>query len=218
AASSKVSSGGGVRFLPKLLGFPDCKGICLFYNRTIDSNRKVKCRFFRTHHPRYPKRTTQSTGPGSWTRKCLPPLINGKRKIRIDKDIAIVVAHPRPLYAHHLVPAVHTSDGIGMHWKSQVLMDAGIAPPHPLRVWVGRLIGLHARSLTHLPLSLADFLQIDPCARHAFQLIFLPSTPPSHVVRAGNHPGRQSFGHPCVQHKKSDLRVYLDQIAGAKVP
>src|SRR4029077_14031647 len=132
-------------------------------------------------------RAPQSPRPWSRTSQRPPPLINRKGKIRIDEDIAIAVVGAGPLHTHHLVPAVHAGNWVGMHRKCKVLMHASIAPPDSLRIGIGRFVVLHSRSLAHLPLPLADLLQIDPGARHAFELIFFIETPASHMVRAGHH-------------------------------
>ncbi len=86
-----------------------------------------------------------------------------------------------------------------------------------LRVGIGRLVGLDVQSLAHLPLTFADFLQIDPRARHALDLIFFIDAPAAQMVRAGDHSRRQALGDPRVQHEVADLGVNFDQIAGANV-
>ena len=107
--------------------------------------------------------------------------------------------------------------GIGMNRKRNVLVHAGIAPPDSLGIRIGGRVGLHSRKLAHLPLSFADFFQIDPRTRHAFELILFIQAPTSHMVRAGDDARRQPLGDPGVQHEESDFGVNFEQVAGANI-
>ena len=97
-----------------------------------------------------------------------------------------------------------------MDGESDVLVHSGIAPPDSLRVGIGCVVGFDTRKLAHLPLALADFFQIDPCARHALELVFFIRPPASHVVRTGDHARGQPFGDPGVQYEEADFGVHLD--------
>src|ERR1700687_2776303 len=144
--------------------------------------RDKERRSLRAHYPRHPQWTAKAPRPRRGTSQRLPPLIHRKRKIGIDEDVAVAVVSAGPLHAHHLVPAVHAADRIRMDRECNVLVHARIAPPNSFCIGIGGVVGFHSRDLAHFPLSLADFLQIDPRARHAFDLILLVDAPASEMV------------------------------------
>ena len=101
-----------------------------------------------------------------------------------------------------------------MHREGEVLVDTSIAPPDTLGVRIGRFVRFDTRELAHLPLSFANFFQIDPRARHALDMIFFIQPPAPHMVRAGDHTRRKTFGDPGVQDEETDFSVNFQQIAG----
>ena len=51
-------------------------------------------------------------------------------------NVAIAVALAALLDLDLLVPTVHATDWVGLHWKGEVLVDATIGPPHALRIGI----------------------------------------------------------------------------------
>ena len=91
-------------------------------------------------------------------------------------------------------------------------MDAGIAPPDALRVWVAAVVWPGARELPHLISTLAGFLQIDPGAGEALDLFVFVHAPTAQMVGTRDHAGRQTFGDPGMQHEIADLGMYFEEV------
>src|ERR1700721_487627 len=88
--------------------------------------------FLRPYHPWNPQRTPQPSRSRRRTRQRPPSQINGVRQIRIDKSIAVTIIRARSFHPHHLMPAVHSGDRIGMHRESNILMHPRTPPQQPL--------------------------------------------------------------------------------------
>ena len=97
--------------------------------------------FFRSDYARNPERTAQVVRARGRTRQSFPSLIDGERQISVYEDVAVAIFASSLFYANHLMPAVHAADRIGMHRKSDVLMNAGVAPPHAFGLGIRAVVG-----------------------------------------------------------------------------
>src|SRR5690606_33869739 len=86
--------------------------------------------------PGEPQRAAQAAGPGARPGQREPLPVGVCRARRVDVHVAVAVARLGGGHGHPLQPAVHARDRVGLHGERQVLVDAGVGPPDPLRVGV----------------------------------------------------------------------------------
>ena len=107
-----------------------------------------------------------------------------------------------------------SADVVGLHRKGQVLVNAGILPPHPPGVLVGALERLNAVKLSHHPLPGLHLLQLDQGRGEMAAAGFLLQAPAPQVMRARHHAGPDPLGDPDPVHEIADLGVDLDEVPG----
>src|SRR5256885_319567 len=101
--------------------------------------------------PWQPEGTAQIAGPGRRARLGQPLAVDLERAVRVHEDVAVTLAGRRPGDGHLLMPAVLAADGVRLDGERQVLMNAGILPPHALGVGILAGPRAHAVHLPHAP-------------------------------------------------------------------
>ena len=97
----------------------------------------IECLGRRPICARQPGRTPQAAGAGRGPRHLEPAAIDLVRFVRIDKDVAVAIFGSRAADRDLLMPAMLAAYGVRLHGENQVLMYAGVLPPHALGVGIG---------------------------------------------------------------------------------
>src|SRR2546422_4161012 len=163
--------------------------------------------------PRQPQGPPEPAGARRGTREGQPLPVHLVRPIGVDEHVAVAITGRRPAHAHLLMPAVLTAHGVRMHGKGQVLVDAGILPPHAGRVGIRALEGPDSMDMAHPPLPRRLRLEGDEGRRPALAAHLLAKPPPAEVMRAGDDAGADGLGDPDLVHEVADLRLDLEKFA-----
>src|SRR5262249_53423973 len=143
------------------------------------------------------------------TRPLEPAPVDLVRLPGVDGDVAVLVARLRLPHAHGLVPAVHAGHGVGMDGEDEVLVDAGVGPPDPPGVGIGRVVGSDPGAAAQRPAAPVVF---ERDGRHQLPLSLLARLPAAHVVAARDDARADALGHPRLDDEMADLALDTDEL------